>query len=117
MSGRESKNQGGTNDVIAEVFQAKAVIIGSPTLNNGLLTTITSVMEDCRGLKFQNKLGAAFGSYGWSGESVKLIEEHFQACKIPVVASGVRVQWQPDADDLIACRELGRQVAKAVGES
>lgn len=105
------------NDVITEVFQAKAIIIGSPTVNNGLLATITPVMEDCRGLKFQNKIGAAFGSYGWSGESVKLIEEHFQACKIPVVAEGVRVQWQPDADDLIACRELGRQVAKAVGES
>jgi len=102
------------NDVIAEIFQARAILIGSPTLNNGLLPTITPILEDCRGLKFQNKIGAAFGSYGWSGESVKLIEEHLRACKIPLAAEGVLAKWQPDADALAACRRLGQQVADAI---
>ena len=62
------------NDALTEVFRANAVIVGSPTLNNGLLPTITPILEDLRGLKFKNMIGAAFGSYGWSGESVKLIE-------------------------------------------
>jgi len=105
------------NDIITEIFQAKAIIIGSPTLNNGVLAMLTPILEDCRGLKFQNKIGAAFGSYGWSGESVKLIAEHLSACNIPVVAEGVRAKWQPDADDLAACRELGRQVAEAVNKT
>lgn len=105
------------NDIITEIFQAKAIIIGSPTLNNGVLAMLTPILEDCRGLKFQNKIGAAFGSYGWSGESVKLIAEHLSACNIPIVAEGVRAKWQPDADDLAACRELGRQVAKAVNKT
>jgi flavorubredoxin len=102
------------NDVIAEIFQAKAILIGSPTLNNGLLPTITPILEDCRGLKFQNKIGAAFGSYGWSGESVKLIEGHFRACGVQLAAEGVGAKWQPSGEDLANCRKMGRAVASAI---
>ncbi len=102
------------NDVITEVFKAKAVIVGSPTFNQGVLPTISPLLEDLRGLKFQHKIGAAFGAYGWSGESVKIIEEHLNRCKIPVVAEGVRAKWQPKPDELDLCRELGRKVAQAI---
>jgi anaerobic nitric oxide reductase flavorubredoxin len=102
------------NDVIAEVFRARAIVIGSPTLNRGLLPTISPILADLKGLAFRNKVGAAFGSYGWSGESVPQIEEHLEACEIPVVAEGVRALWRPKAQDLEACRDLGRHVAKAV---
>jgi len=102
------------NDVIAEIFKTKAIIIGSPTFNQGLLPTIAPVLEDIKGLRFQNKIGAAFGCYGWSGESVKIIEEHLAQCKIPIVAEGVRAKWQPKAEDLARCRELGSEVARAV---
>jgi flavorubredoxin len=102
------------NDVITEVFGAKAVVVGSPTLNNGVLPSMTPILEDLRGLKFKNKVGAAFGSYGWSGECVKQIEERLVKAGIPLAAPGVRAKWQPTADDLQACRELGRRVADAV---
>jgi flavorubredoxin len=102
------------NDVLTEVFRAKAVVVGSPTLNNGLLPGISPILEDLKGLKFVNKLAAAFGSYGWSGECVKIIEGHLQACKFPLVAPGVLAKWQPTADDLQKCRELGRAVGAAV---
>jgi flavorubredoxin len=102
------------NDVITEIFQSKAIIIGSPTLNNGLLPTISPILEDCRGLRFQNKIGAAFGSYGWSGESVRLIEKHMQNCSVPLAAEGVSAKWQPDTDALNRCRRLGRTVAQAI---
>jgi flavorubredoxin len=105
------------NDALVEVFRSKAVLVGSPTLNNGLLPTIMPVLEDCRGLKFKNKIGAAFGSYGWSGESVKIIEEHFARCKIPLAAEGVLARWQPTADDLARCVALGRKVGEAVKRS
>jgi anaerobic nitric oxide reductase flavorubredoxin len=102
------------NDVITEVFKAKAVIVGSPTFNQGVLPTISPILEDLKGLKFQNKIGAAFGSYGWSGEAVKIIEEHLTRCKIQPVAEGVRAKWQPNSDDLVRCRELGQKVAQVV---
>ncbi len=102
------------NDAIAEIFKAKAVIIGSPTFNQGLLPTITPILEDLKGLKFQNKIGAAFGCYGWSGESVKIIEEHLAKCNIPLAAEGIRAKWQPRADDLAKCREFGGAIASAI---
>jgi len=79
------------NDVITEVFKAKAIIVGS-----------------------QNKIGAAFGSYGWSGESVKIIEEHLSNCKIQLVAEGVRAKWQPKPDDITKCKKLGHKVAQVI---
>jgi len=103
------------NDVVTEVFKAGAVIVGSPTFNQGVLPTISPILENLKGLKFQNKVGAAFGSYGWSGEAVKIIEENLEPCKIPVVADGVRAKWQPKLDDLTRCRELGHKVAQAIG--
>jgi flavorubredoxin len=102
------------NDVITEILKTKAIIIGSPTFNQGLLPTITPILEDLKGLRFQNKIGAAFGCYGWSGESVKIIEEHLADCKIPVVAEGVRAKWQPRAEDLARCREFGSVIARAI---
>ena len=102
------------NDVITEVFKAKAIIVGSPTFNQGVLPTISPILEDLKGLKFQNKIGAAFGSYGWSGEAVKIIEEHLNRCKIQPVAEGIRAKWQPKSDDLARCKELGQKVAQAI---
>ena len=102
------------NDVTTEVFKAKAIIAGSPTFNQGILPTISPIFEDLRGLKFQNKIGAAFGSYGWSGESVKIIEEHLNNSKIQLVVEGVRAKWQPKPDDLEKCQELGKKVAQAI---
>jgi anaerobic nitric oxide reductase flavorubredoxin len=102
------------NDVITEIFKTKAIVIGSPTFNQGLLPTITPMLEDLKGLKFRNKIGAAFGCYGWSGESVKIIEEHLARCQIPAVTEGVRAKWQPKPDDLARCREFGSTLAEAV---
>jgi len=101
------------NDALVEVFRARTIVVGSPTFNNGLLPTIAPILEDLRGLKFQNKLGAAFGCYGWSGESVKLIEEHFDRCGIPLIREGIRYKWQPRAEDLEACRAFGKELGEA----
>ena len=101
------------NDVITEAFKCRTILIGSPTVNRGVLPTITPILEDCRGLKFQNKIGAAFGSYGWSGESVKAIEKHLEASKIPLIREGIRCKWQPSAQDLDDCRAFGREIGQA----
>ena len=101
------------NDALVEVFKARTIVVGSPTFNNGLLPTVSPILIDLKGLKFKNKLGAAFGSYGWSGESVKLIENHFAECKIPLIREGIRCTWQPGSEDLEACRAFGREIGVA----
>jgi flavorubredoxin len=101
------------NDTLVDVFRSKAVIIGSPTLNNGVLPSIAPLLEDLRGLRFKNKIGAAFGSYGWSGESVKIIEEGFTRMRIPFIRS-VSCRWQPGSGDLELCRSLGREIGEMI---
>ncbi len=98
------------NDALVEVFKSRTIVIGSPTLNYGILPTLAPLLEDLRGLNFRNKLGAAFGSYGWSGESVKTIEDHLSKCKIPLIREGIRCKWQPSSRDLEECRSFGREL-------
>ena len=102
------------SDIMTEVLDAGAIIIGSPTLINGLFPTIADMLTYMKGLKPLNKVAAAFGSYGWSGEAVKLINEQLEAMKFDVVHPGVRVQYVPDEAAKEACRELAIKVAEAL---
>ncbi|MCP4665935.1 MAG: FprA family A-type flavoprotein, partial [Deltaproteobacteria bacterium] len=102
------------SDIITEVLDAGAVIVGSPTLNNGLFPTISDFLTYMKGLKPKNKIGAAFGSYGWSGEAVKLINKEMEAMKFDVVDPGLKIQYIPDGKGMKACYELGKKIAKAL---
>ena len=105
------------NDMIVEIFKARLVVIGCSTHNNGLLPSIMPLLEDMTGQKFKNKLGAAFGSYGWSGEGVKVIEKQFQEAGFALAREGLRCKWQPGDADLLACRAFGKELGAAVKQA
>ena len=98
------------NDIITEIFKSKMVLVGSATINNGILTAAAGILEMMKGMKFTNKKAAAFGSYGWSGESVKIITEQLKEAKFDVVNEGIRELWNPDEEALERCREFGRNL-------
>ena len=102
------------NDILVEVFKSKAILVGSPTINNGYSYAIAGILEMIKGLKFKNKKAAAFGSYGWSGEAAKLISGHLEDAGFALVNEGTRVQWAPDQDALEACRAFGTDFATAL---
>ena len=102
------------SEIMVDIFDAGAVVIGSPTLNNQLYPTLADFLTYLKGLKPLNKIGAAFGSYGWSGEAVKMINKELEALKFDIVDPGLRVQYIPDKEALETCYELGRKVGKAV---
>jgi flavorubredoxin len=102
------------SEVMTEVFDAKAVVVGSPTLNNNLFPTVADFICYMKGLKPKNKIGAAFGSYGWSGEAVKLIENELTDMKIELAQPGLKVQFVPEKPVLDACHEFGRKIGRAV---
>lgn len=102
------------NDILTEVFKSKGVILGSSTVNNGLLTSLMPVIEDLIGLKFMDKIGAAFGSYGWSGESPKLLKEYLEKAKIKVVQEELKVKYMPDDNELEQCLEYGKKFAEKI---
>ncbi|MDH8679407.1 anaerobic nitric oxide reductase flavorubredoxin [Fusibacter bizertensis] len=100
------------NDVITEVFKAKLVVAGSSTINKGILSGMASILEIMKGLKFKHKKAAGFGSYGWSGESPKLMTEALKQCGLEVVAEGLGVLWRPDEEGRQACFDYGVTLAK-----
>ena len=98
------------NDIITEIFKSKMVLLGSSTINNGILTAAAGILEMIKGLKFTNKKAAAFGSYGWSGEAVKIITDQLKEAKFDVVNDGIKELWNPDEEALERCREFGRSL-------
>ena len=101
-------------EAVTEVLDARAVLVGSPTLNNQVFPTVSDFLTYMKGLKPKSKVAAAFGSYGWSGEAVRLITAELDAMKFNLVEPGLRIQYVPDKDGLAACEDFGRKVAAAM---
>ncbi len=99
------------NDVITEVFKAKAVLLGSPTINHGILHSMAGLVEQMKGLKFKGKKGGSFGTYGWSGESVKQLGASLRDCGFEVLDEGFAALWEPDAGVLASAFEYGKSLA------
>jgi flavorubredoxin len=100
------------NDVIAEIFKSKAVLVGSPTINRGILTSTAAILEEIKGLRFQNKKAAAFGCYGWSGESIKVISESLSSAGFEIIDDGLKVFWNPDDESIKKCIDYGNSIAE-----
>ncbi len=104
------------NDIITEVFRSRAILVGSPTVNKGVLSSIAGLLEEIRGLGFKKKKAAAFGSYGWSGESVKMLNGLLGGAGFEPVNEGLRVTWNPDDEARKSCREFGGNFVRALGK-
>ncbi|MFX0033091.1 MAG: FprA family A-type flavoprotein [Candidatus Hodarchaeota archaeon] len=88
------------SDVITEAMKANAILVGSPTLNNGLYPLVAEYLSYQRGLKPMNKIGMAFGSYGWGGGAVKEIIKELEATGIDVMEQKIEVKFVPKPEDL-----------------
>ncbi len=102
------------NDIITEVFRSKAIMVGSPTINNGYTYSIGGLLEMIKGLKFKGKSAQAFGSYGWSGEVVKTLTEELNKCGFKVVNGGHLSLWVPDGDEINKLREVGQNFVRQI---
>lgn len=99
------------SDVATELLDAGALLVGSPTMNNNLYPTVADVMTYVKGLRPQNLIGAAFGSYGWGGEAVNQLKEILTAMKVDIVGD-LKIKFVPDAEALENCYALGKSVAE-----
>ena len=99
------------NDVITEVFKSKTVVVGSPTVSNSILHSVAGFTHFMKELKFKNKKAAAFGCYGWSGESTKVINELLVNAGFEVIDEGFRNQWNMDNNQQLKAIEYGKIIA------
>jgi len=100
------------NDVITEIFKSKAILVGSSTINKGILSAVAAILEEIKGLGFKNKKAAAFGSYGWSGESVGIVNDRLKEAGFEVLGDGLKCLWNPDEEIVSQCEAFGENLLK-----
>lgn len=101
-------------DIIADLLEAKGILVGSATLHNDILPTVAPLLSDFEVLKPAGKKCAAFGSYGWGGGATKRIQESMTKGKMDIVMEPFTTKWIPDEDELKQAYGFGREFAKKV---
>ena len=87
------------SDIMTEVLNSKYICVGSPTLNNNMLPTVASFLTYLKGLAPKNRFGLAFGSYGWGGQSIGLVENELKSCKFDLL-NKIKVNYIPRKQEL-----------------
>jgi flavorubredoxin len=100
------------NDIITEVFRSKAILVGSPTIGKGITSGMAGLMEEIKGLGFKKKKAAAFGTYGWSGESPAVLSEWLKKSGFELLNEGLRALWNPDDEARAHCLAFGEEIAQ-----
>jgi flavorubredoxin len=96
---------------IKRVWESRAMLVGTPTLNNIMFPSVAEFLTHLRGLRPKNRLAAAFGSFGWGGGAVKEAYESFKKMGLEVVEPGVEVLYRPSVEDDARCYAFGKQFA------
>jgi len=105
------------SEALAQVLDAKVLLVGSPTLNNGMFPAVARFLAYLKGLRPKGKIGACFGSYGWGGGAIKMMEEELRRTGIEVVESNLDFRYVPDEEELQKAREFGKMIAQRIKQS
>ncbi len=100
--------------VLDEVEAADGVAVGSCTINGDALEHVWALFSALATVKVKGKLGAAFGSFGWSGEGPKMIADRMRGLRFRVPEEPVRVQLVPTDEDLRACESFGMRLIETL---
>lgn len=104
--------EGGEVDPFVDLIEeADALLFGSPTINGDAVKPVWELLSSLAVVNLKGKLGGAFGSYGWSGEAVRMIEDRMRGLKMRIPYEGIRVKLIPTEEELQSCREFGQQIA------
>ena len=102
------------SDIITDVTYSKLILIGSPTLNNGMLPSMGAFLTYIKGLKPRKRIGFAFGSFGWGGQAVREIEGIMQELKWDIPKESISFKYIPDNDELESAKEIGKSLGEYI---
>jgi flavorubredoxin len=97
-----------------DVLRSKAILIGSPTLNNGMFPPVGAFLTYLKGLRPKDRIGFAFGSYGWGGQAVKEMETIMSNLGWVIPFNGIKIQYIPDEKELKKVREVGKKLGEVI---
>lgn len=98
-------NDNHESDILTEISDCKYLAVGSPTINNGILSPIASFLSYLKGLGPKNLKFVAFGSYGWGGQSVDIIDQELESMKFERLIAPIKHYYVPQAEDLQTIEE------------
>jgi flavorubredoxin len=102
------------SDIMADVLRSKAIMVGSPTLNNGIFPPVGAFLTYLKGLRPKNRIGFAFGSYGWGGQAVKEVETTMNDLGWDMPVEGLKIQYIPDEEELNGVKEIGKKLGEVI---
>ena len=97
-----------------DVAAADAIAVGSSTFHYTILPPLEKFVDKMVNTGVKGKVGAAFGSYGWSGEAPHMIADKMRKGGIDVLDPVLRVQYKPDDKDIKECNRLGKDIAGTI---
>ncbi len=103
-------------DMESKLVQADALIIGSPTINQNTLFPVYKLFSVVNPIRDKGKLASAFGSYGWSGEAVKLVQDHLSNLKFKIALDGLAEKFYPHNDKAGKFIAFGKEFGEKVLE-
>ncbi len=107
--------EGGETDPFVDLIEeADALLFGSPTINGDAVKPVWDLLSSLAVVNLKGKLGAAFGSYGWSGEAVRMIEDRMRGLKMQIPQEGLRIKLIPTTQELNTCQIFGRKIAEVL---
>lgn len=104
------------SDLMTDIFKAKAIIIGSCTVNNSFLRDTAGLLDEIKGHKLKGKIGVGFGSYGWSGEAPKLINAALQGAGVKTPLEHLSIKYTPSENEIEQCKQFGEKIAQVIIE-
>jgi len=102
------------SDIVEEMLEAKGILLGSPTLNNGMFPTMGDCLTYVKGLRPKGKLFGLFGSHGWGGGAIKEMRKVLGEEKFEIWEKELPVQFVPDQEELKSAIQFGREFARKV---
>lgn len=96
------------SDIVNEVLVARYLVVGSSTLNNNMLPNVAALLTYLKGLQPKNKKGFAFGSYGWGGQSVGLVQQALEDIGVEIIMDPIKINYIPSKEQL---KEIENKVA------
>lgn len=102
------------SEIMTDLLVSKAILIGSPTLNNGMLPTVSAFLTYVKGLRPKKRIGLAFGSYGWGGQGAREVAAAIKEMGWEIPLDFINIQYLPGEQELQTVREVGRKLGEMI---
>ena len=99
-------------EIVTEITDSKIVLVGSPTLNNGMFPSVCMFLTYITGLKPKGKLWGFFGSYGWGGGAIRNMTKMTKEAGFEVIEPSIELKWVPTEEEIKKCFDYGVQIAQ-----